>query len=345
MKFSVNGFRKLFFVKLIVFLLLTIVTFEVSAQDHDALKERKARRDAKFTELAEGVLDLQKVSYRSRIGDLEIPAYLFQPIKKRGLSGHPALVWVHGGVHGDLDPEHYWPFIKEAVEKGYVVIGPEYRGSTGYGKEFWEAVDYGGYEVDDVVSAVDYMRRRLPHVDTDRVGMIGFSHGGFITLHSLFRNPGVFKGGAAIVPVTNLVFRLSYKGPRYQGRFTTQKRIGGLPHERRQTYIERSPFYHVDKLEDKLLVHLAENDTDVDFVEAEMLAWKLIAKKPKLSEVEIYKNPPGFPGSGSGGHTFNRRVDVENGYVRLDSWEQRDSWNRIWAFFELNLKPFEGKQE
>ncbi|MFC1493060.1 alpha/beta hydrolase family protein [candidate division KSB1 bacterium] len=327
----------------VIFLLLAIFAVSAIAQDHDRLAERKQERDAKFFELAEGVLDLTKIEYRSRIGDIQIPAYVFQPLEKRGINGHPALIWVHGGVHGDLDAEHYWPFIREAIDQGYVVIAPEYRGSTGYGKDHWEAIDYGGYEVDDCVTAVDYMRSRMPHVDTDRIGMIGFSHGGFITLHSLFRNPGVFKGGAAMVPVTNLVFRLSYKGPRYQRGFTSQKRIGGLPFERKQTYIERSPFYQVEKLEDPLIVHLAENDTDVNFEEAQMLAWKLMALKSDLAEVKIYKNPPGFPRSSSGGHTFNRRVDVDNGYVRMDSWEQRDSWNRIWAFFDLHLKPYIGK--
>ncbi|MFC1563468.1 alpha/beta hydrolase family protein [candidate division KSB1 bacterium] len=343
MKFDISGKNRFKIIGIIAFLLIICASAGAFAQNFESQIERKEQRDAKFFELAEGVLDLTKIEYRSRIGDMQIPAYVFQPLEKRGINGHPALIWVHGGVHGDLDPEHYWPFIKEAIDQGYVVIAPEYRGSTGYGKDHYEAIDYGGYEVDDCVTAVDYMRSRMPHVDTDRVGMIGFSHGGFITLHSLLRNPGVFKGGAAMVPVTNLVFRLSYKGPRYQRGFTSQKRIGGLPHERKQTYIERSPFYQVEKLEDPLIVHLAENDTDVNFEEAEMLAWKLMALKSDLAEVKIYKNPPGFPGASSGGHTFNRRVDVDNGYVRLDSWEQRDSWNRIWAFFDLHLKPYMGK--
>ena len=110
-----------------------------------------------------------------------------------------------------------FPFVREAVQRGYVVITPDYRGSTGYGEAHYEAIDYGGKEVDDAISAVDYLKT-LPYVDMDRLGMMGWSHGGFITAHTLFRDEHPFKAGAAIVPVTNLVFRLSYKGPRLPAR-------------------------------------------------------------------------------------------------------------------------------
>ena len=81
------------------------------------------------------------------------PGYLFQPLKKRGPGGHAAMVWVHGGVHGNWGINMF-PFVRDAVERGYVVICPEYRGSTGYGETHHNAIDYGGYEVDDAMSAV-----------------------------------------------------------------------------------------------------------------------------------------------------------------------------------------------
>src|SRR5207253_10886872 len=156
--------------------------------------------------------------------------------------------------------------VREAVERGYVVIAPEYRGSTGYGEEFHKEIDYGGYEVDDAFAAVDYLKT-LPYVDPQRLGVMGWSHGGFITLHLLFRDKHPFVAGAAIVPVTNLVFRLSYKGPGYQRDYAAQTRIQGLPFEKPDVYIQRSPLYSVDKLRVPLLVHVATNDTDVNFVE------------------------------------------------------------------------------
>ena len=298
--------------------------------------EEKKKIDERFAAASRGVMDFQKVTYRSSVGDLDIPAYLFQPLNKRGPKGHAAMVWVHGGVHSNMDPL-YFPFIKEAVERGYVIITPEYRGSTGYGEAFHKAIDYGGYEVDDVMSAVDYLKAKVPQVDPERIGIMGWSHGGFITLHSVFRDQHPFKAAAAIVPVTNLVFRLSYKGPGYQREYATQKRIQGLPFEKPDIYIQRSPLYSVDKLRVPLLVHVATNDTDVNFVEDQQIVDALRARKADLAETKIYVDPP--PGSSGGGHTFSRRTDLKT-LQRLDTPEQRDSWNRTWAFFEWNLRPY-----
>ena len=303
--------------------------------------EQKARTDSIFEARSAGVLDYSKITYRSSVGDMDIPAYVYQPLEKRGDRGHAALIWVHGGVHGNWTP-NYWPFIEDAVSRGYVVIAPEYRGSTGYGPEHHNAIDYGGWEVDDTMTAYDWMVENLPHVDPDRVAMMGWSHGGYISLLSVFRDEHPFAAAAAMVPVTNLVFRLSYKGPRYQRNFATQERLQGLPFERREEYIARSPFYHVDKLEVPVLVHVATNDTDVDFEEASMLIWSLRAQKPDLSETKIYEDP--HPWGGSGGHAFNRRVDNET-LERVDSPAQIDSWNRTWTFLEEHLRPYEDRSQ
>ena len=297
--------------------------------------QAKAATDKRYAEVTKGVVDYQKISYRSSIGDLDIPAYLFQPLKKRGAKGHPAMVWVHGGVHGDWAAT-YWPFVREAVERGYVVICPEYRGSTGYGEKFYKEIDYGGYEVDDVMTAVDHLKT-LPHVDQDRLGIMGWSHGGYITLFSVFREQTPFKAAAAMVPVTNLIHRLSFSGPGYQRNFATQKRIGGLPFEKRDEYIARSPLFHVDKLNTPLLVHVATNDRDVWFYEDQQMVDALRSRKPHLAETRVYVDPPGW--GGSVGHAFNRRVNAET-LERDDTPEQIDSWNRVWTFFDGYLRPY-----
>jgi dienelactone hydrolase len=300
----------------------------------------KAQTDSIYAARSRGVMEFSKVKYRSRTGDMDVPAYLFTPLTKRGARGHAAMVWVHGGVHGDWN-EAMLPFVKEAVQRGYVVITPDYRGSNGYGAAHYNAIDYGGKELDDVMAAYDYLKT-LPYVDPDRVGIMGWSHGGFITAHLVMREQTPFKAGAAIVPVTNLVFRLSYKGPRYQRSYATEPSIGGLPFEKPDEYIKRSPLYHVEKLNVPILVHVATNDLDVNYVEDQQLVWKLRALKPDLAETKIYVDPPTW--GSSGGHAFSRRVDP-NTLERVDSPEQIDSWNRTWVFFEWWLRPYLDKSK
>ena len=297
----------------------------------------KRATDSVFAARSEGVMEFRKVTYKSRIDGLEIPAYLFAPLEKRGPRGHAAMIWVHGGVHSDMNTD-YFPFIREAVQRGYVIITPDYRGSTGYGEKFYKAIDYGGKEIDDVISAVDYLAT-LPYVDTTRLGIMGWSHGGFITAHALFRDNQPFKSGAAIVPVTNLVFRLSYKGPGYQRSYAAQEGIQGLPFENREEYIKRSPVFHVSNLKVPILVHVATNDTDVDFVEDQQMVYTLRALKPDLAETKIYVDPA--PGPHGAGHSFSRRVNPVT-LEREDSPAQIDSWNRTWAFFERTLHPERG---
>jgi dipeptidyl aminopeptidase/acylaminoacyl peptidase len=302
--------------------------------------QAKADTDRRYAEVTKGVADFSKIKYRSSVGDLDVPAYLFQPLQKRGARGHAALIWVHGGVHGDWAIT-MWPFVKEAVERGYVVLCPEYRGSTGYGRDHYMKIDYGGYEVDDVMSAVEFLKT-LPHVDQDRLGMMGWSHGGYITLLSVMRDTTPIKAAAAIVPVTNLIFRLSYKGPTYQDDFATQERVRGLPFEKREEYIKRSPLYHVDKLKIPLLVHVATNDEDVNYVEDQQMVDALRSRKPELAETRTYVDPA--PWGASVGHAFSRRVDPKT-LQRVDSPEQIDSWNRTWVFFEWHLRPYEDRSQ
>src|SRR5687768_5523021 len=159
-----------------------------------AAVDAKAKEDARYPEACKGVMECTKITYRSSVGEMDIPAYLFQPLQKGGPRSRAAMIWVHGGVHGNWAIS-YFPFVREAVQKGYVIIAPEYRGSTGYGEAHHMAIDYGGKEVDDVMSAMSYLKT-LPHVDADRVGMMGWSHGGYITLLSLFREAHPFKAGA-----------------------------------------------------------------------------------------------------------------------------------------------------
>ena len=104
-----------------------------SRPNFQAQIDTKAKEDARYDAACQGIMECTKVTYRSSVGDMDIPAYVFQPLNRRGTKGHAAMVWVHGGVHGNWSIS-YFPFVREAVQRGYVVIAPEYRGSTATAK-------------------------------------------------------------------------------------------------------------------------------------------------------------------------------------------------------------------
>lgn len=304
------------------------------APDFNRMTQQQADTDKAFRDAAAGHYQVEKITYRSGAGDLDIPAWVFQPLKIRGPKLHPALVWTHENIRGHLY-EHYIPYLREATAKGYIVIAPEYRGSIGYGQAFYDAIDYGGKEVDDVVTAADVVAKQYPAVDPARIGIIGWSHGGMITLLSITRNPTKFKAAVAMVPVTNLFQRLAWKGEdRQHEMIDPANRYGGVPGTTatNEVYKDRSPLYQIDKLEIPLYVGVTRNDQDVNFEEDQQLVDALRSRKPFLATTMIYDNPPY-------GHTFDRQVDPKT-WEPYNFREQRDSWNRVWTFLDWNLDPY-----
>jgi dipeptidyl aminopeptidase/acylaminoacyl peptidase len=297
--------------------------------DFAAQQRQQAATDLAWREASAGSMRMEKIRYRSGAGDMDIPAFVFHPLGVSGPRSHPALVWVHENIRGHLY-EHYIPYIREATAQGYVVIAPEYRGSIGYGAAFYDAIDYGGAEVDDVTAAVRVLEG-YPHVDPARIGIVGWSHGGMIALLAIFRQPTLFKAAATIAPVTNLFHRLAQKGvERQRQAIDPQNRFGGTPAERPDVYRARSPLFHVDNLRIPLLVHLAGNDEDVTIDEGMQLLDALQARKPYLVETKIYPAP-------LGGHTFDRQIDPATGQPR-NTPDQVDSWRRVWAFLDEHLR-------
>jgi dipeptidyl aminopeptidase/acylaminoacyl peptidase len=293
------------------------------------MRRDQAATDRAWKTASDGFMRMEKVTYRSRSGDFDVPAFVFQPLTPGAPRSRPALVWVHENIRGHLY-EHYIPFIREATAKGFIVIAPEYRGSIGYGKRFYDAIDYGGAEVDDVAIAAKALEPKYPEIDPTHVGIIGWSHGGLIALLAVFRNPTAFRAAAAIVPVTNLFQRIAWKGDRQRVLMDPHNRFGGTPSEHPEVYRERSPLFQVDKLQIPLLVHMAENDEDVNIEEGMQLIDALRARKPTFADTKVYKNP-------SGGHTFDRLVTPKT-WQPENTPEQKDSWARVWAFFGRTLQ-------
>lgn len=299
-----------------------------------------------WQKVSAGVMHMERITMRSRADGMDIPTWVFTPLTSRGPKAHAALVWVHPDIRGYMY-EYYYPYVVEAIRRGYVVIAPEYRGSVGYGLAHYDAIDYGGAEVDDVLTSLEYLKQ-MSIVDTDRVGIIGWSHGGMITLLSAERSPKSFKAVAALVPVTNLFQRLAWSGDSYRRAIDPQNRTGGTPAEKKDVYKERSAIYGLDKIEAPVLVHITRNDGDVVIEEAMQLVDALRARRPTTSETKIYDAP-------QGGHLFDRQAPANDRvpagtkppdpmdpatYAPTNTPEQRDSWNRVWTFLEWNLQPY-----
>ena len=251
---------------------------------------------------------------------LKVFQYVFVPKGIDRARRHPLVVLPHGGVHGDFGTYHVH-IVREMMAKGWVVIAPEYRGSTGYGRDFREAIDYGGLEVDDVVAGRDWAVDALPFVDGKRVAIVGWSHGGMIALLAVFDHPEKFAAAYAGVPVSDLLVRLGYQTEAYKQLFSADYHIGKGPNEAVDEYRRRSPVRHVAKLRTPLLVHTTTNDRDVNVVEVEGLIQALKAAG-KSFEYKIYEDAPG-------GHSFNR----------IDTPLARESRSEIYRFLERHLGP------
>jgi dipeptidyl aminopeptidase/acylaminoacyl peptidase len=249
-----------------------------------------------------------------------ITAYTFMPKKYATASKIPLLVYVHGGVHANFESSAVH-IVREMVEQGYAVIAPDYRGSTGYGQQFWRLIDYGGLENDDVLAGKQWMVENHANIDPERVGIIGWSHGGLITLMNIFDHPKDYKVAYAGVPVSDLVARMGYKNQGYRELFSAPYHIGKTADENVNEYRRRSPAWNADKLQTPLLIHTNTNDEDVNVLEVEHLI-KALKAAGKQFEYKVYQNAPG-------GHAFNR----------LDTRLAKESRAEIYRFLAKYLNP------
>jgi dipeptidyl aminopeptidase/acylaminoacyl peptidase len=239
----------------------------------------------------------------------------------------PLLVFAHSEIHGNVATDEEARVVREMVKQGYAVIAPDYRGSSGYGPDFWHQIDYGGLEIEDVHAARNWMLEHHPNIDPKRVGMIGWSHGGLIALLTVFTHPKDYQVCYAGVPVSDLEERIKVRGEGYEALFSAPYHIGKTVAEAPEEYRRRSPARNAAKLQTPLLIHTTTNDEDVKFTEVMKLIDALKAEK-KDFQYHIYTNAPG-------GHLFNR----------LDTKTAEDSRHEIWSFLAKYLKPPHPSQE
>lgn len=227
--------------------------------------------------------------------------YVFIPKNINTSKKYPLLVFPHGGVHGDFTT-YYTHIIREMMAQGYVVVAPEYRGSTGYGRDFYRLIDYGGLENEDVFAARNWMLNNYDFLDQNRVGIIGWSHGGMITLMNIFAHPKDYQVAFAGNPVSDLIARMGYMTDDYRKLYSADYHLGKTANQDVEEYKRRSPAWNAEKLNTPLLIHTNTNDDDVNVLEVEHLIQALKAAGKKF-EYEIYQDVPG-------GHSFDR-IDTQ----------------------------------
>lgn len=264
--------------------------------------------------------NIPKPTARGAKNPVKFWSYVFVPKGIDYSKKYPLLVLPHGGVHGDFTT-YYIHIIRELMAQGYIVVAPEYRGSTGYGRGLWEQIDYGGLEIQDTYASRNYMVEHYDFVDKNRVGILGWSHGGLISLMNVFEYPKDYKCVFAGVPVSDLIARLGYSTDSYRKLFSADYHIGKTINEDIQEYKRRSPAWNAHKLQTPLLIHTNTNDDDVDVLEVEHLIKSLKAEGKKF-EYEIFQDIPG-------GHSFDR----------MDTMHAKQTRLKIYAFLAKYLNP------
>ena len=257
-------------------------------------------------------IDPRIVSFKARDG-ATVYARMYMPSAWK--RGGPAVFFVHGA--GYLQNVHRWwsyyyreyMFHHLLMERGFLVLDIDYRGSAGYGRD-WRTGIYrhmGGKDLTDHIDAVNYLVKEHG-VDPKRIGMYGGSYGGFITLMAMFTEPDVFTAGAALRPVTDWA--------HYANQYTAN--ILNLPQDDAEAYRKSSPIYFANGLKGALLICHGMVDTNVNFQDTVRLVEKLIELRKENWEVAPYP------------------VE-DHGFEREESWA--DEYKRILKLFVDNLKP------
>lgn len=203
-------------------------------------------------------------------GGRRIHGFLAVP---EGSAPHPTVLWVHGGPHSHLD-DSYSPAMSALVDHGLLVAAPNYRGSTGYGREHMDLLNGnpGFPEVEDVAHGVaDLVAQGL--ADPRRIVLMGASWGGYITLLGLGLHPELFAGGVARVPVAD--YELAFFEESEPLQAMDRALFGGDPKEVPNLFRERSPMTYADRVRAPLLVQAGENDSRCPYHQVEVYVTRM----------------------------------------------------------------------
>jgi dipeptidyl aminopeptidase/acylaminoacyl peptidase len=254
------------------------------------------------------------VAYPSRLDKKPVPATLMVSKTVDRTKKNPALVWIHGsGSDQNFLGWHpgsyrmYYSLCQYLAQQGYVILTPDYRGSSGFSREWSTGVHMGigVNDTADVAAGADYLKT-LDYVDPNRIGVFGLSYGGFLTLQAMTVDPELWRAGVNVAGVVDwATYGAGYTTPRL-----------GTPVQNPEIYKVSAPILHMDKLERPLLVLHGTNDRNVSFADSLRL-FDVLIKLGKPFESQIY------PGEI---HFFRRDIVL------------RDAWRRIEEFFDRTVK-------
>lgn len=213
--------------------------------------------------------DTESFRFVSNDNRFNVQAFLTKPAGMDPAKKYPLIVSIHGGPHGQNGS--VFAFRQQAfAAHGYAVLMVNYRGSTGYGQAFADAVfgDQDGNEAQDVLYGVSAALRRYPWIDRDRLAVEGVSYGGQLTAW-LITQTRMFKSAIPIAAITNFI---SYNYTTYYNQYE-QMEFGIFPHQGTlmDTLWQRSPLRYVAQVATPTMIVHGENDNDVPVSEAEQL--------------------------------------------------------------------------
>jgi dipeptidyl aminopeptidase/acylaminoacyl peptidase len=252
------------------------------------------------------------VHYPSRDGKFTISAFAYVPNNIKPNGKYPAVVYIHGGPASQF-VDSFNPLVQYLVNQGYLVIAPNYRGSTGSGKEFMDANfrDEGGSDLNDVLDAAAWVSKS-PFVDPKKLIVMGRSYGGYLTMMAVTKAPEMWAAGVPIVPFVNWFTEIHNEDPLLR---QMDLAIMGDPVENKKLYEDRSPINFIDQVKAPLLILAGGNDPRCPKSEAQQVA-DAIRKRGGIAQLKIYENE---------GHAFSR---VEN---------QIDAYQRVSDFLKVHV--------
>ncbi|HEX8699764.1 MAG TPA: S9 family peptidase [Myxococcaceae bacterium] len=263
----------------------------------------------------EDLAESQVARFKSFDG-MEIPNILYKPHQATAEAKAPALIWVHGGPGGQTR-KGYSPFIQYLVNHGYVVLGINNRGSSGYGKTFFTADDqkHGKEPLLDCIAAKKYLAS-LPYVDGSRVGIIGGSYGGYMTLAALAFHPQEFNVGVDIFGVSNWLRTLQSIPPYWESfREALYQEIGD-PAKQEQMLRDTSPLFHADKIQKPLLVIQGANDPRVIKPESDEIVQAVQKNKVPVEYVVFPDEGHGFTKKKNEAEAYSKTLDFLDRYLK-----------------------------